>query len=344
LRKRSTLKQLAESLDVSIATVSRALGGYPDIALETRERVQAQAKKMGYVPNSAGRMLVSGRSGFVGLVVPTHGGNFMDSFLGQFVLGLGEGLATFGSDLFLAIVPEGKSELDVIRKLVDSGRADALVLTRITEDDERVNFLLDRRVPFITHGRLHDRAAPYHWLDTCGASAFTEAFDRLYALGHRRFGLVSISEPMSARLDREAGLAAAMAAKGDPTLSLVELRRPRPDTEPLRADIVRLLGSAERPTAIIGLFDELALLVMQEARRQDLDVPRDLSVIGFDNVLAAAHATPGLSTFDQDVRGSARTMAGMLNQAMENPEIAPLSVLKTPQFVARGSHGQAPGC
>ena len=344
MEKRSTLKQIAQELDLSVATVSRALGGYEDIALRTRERVSAKAREMGYVPNSAGRMLVSGRSGFVSLVVPAHGPEFFDHFLGEFVLGLGEGLTNGGCDLFLSIAAEGQTELEVIEKLVSSGRADGVVLTRIAEDDERVRYLAGRNVPFVCHGRLADRKIAYSWLDTDGAAAFSQAFDMLYQLGHRQFGIVSISDAINMRRQREAGLMRAMAQKDDPNITLAEVRRPRADTAGLRGDVEAMLRGGNRPTAIIGLFDELALIAMQEAQRLGLDIPRDLSIIGFDNLLAAGLSTPGLSTFDQDVRGSARDIAAMMHLVMRSRSMEPLNVLKIPEFVARGSHGPAPGC
>lgn len=342
MARRRTLKQLAEELDLSVATVSRALGGYEDIALKTRERVAAKAREIGYVPNSAGRMLVSGRSGFVGLVIPASGPAFLDSFIGQFVLGLGEGLAAEGCDLFMSIAHEGQRELDVIRKLVDSGRADGLILTRITEDDERVRFLAERRVPFVAHGRLVNSDLSYSWLDTDGTVAFADAFERLYELGHRRFALVTIAERMNARREREAGLEGAIAAMGDPDVSLDVIRRPRGDLDAIRRDVAAMLVGTERPTAVLGLYDELALVVMQEAAGLGISIPHELSVIGFDNLAAASLASPGLSTFDQDVRGSARTIADMVTVAMSQPFNKPLTRLITPKFVARGSHGPVP--
>src|SRR5690606_24000749 len=100
-----TLKQLAEKLDLSITTVSRALAGHEQIALKTRQRVAEAARTHGYVPNTAARTLVSGRSGFVGFVLPVRGPNLVDSFLGEFITGLGEGLVAHGSDLILATAP-----------------------------------------------------------------------------------------------------------------------------------------------------------------------------------------------------------------------------------------------
>ena len=102
-----TLRELAGKLDVSVATVSRALAGDQAIALKTRERVAEAARRYGYVPNVAARQLVSGRSGFIGFVMPIRGPNFIDAYLGDFVTGLGEGLVEHGVDLFIATVQSG---------------------------------------------------------------------------------------------------------------------------------------------------------------------------------------------------------------------------------------------
>jgi LacI family transcriptional regulator len=338
----STLKQLAQALDISVATASRALAGYADISAKTRLRVAEKAREIGYVANSAGRMLVSGRSGFVGLIMPIRGPNFVDSFLGEFVTGLGEGLVARGADLFIATAPKGQSEIGILKHVVDSGRADGIVLTRVAVHDERVSFLIDRGFPFVAHGRVLDAAAPYAWLDTSGEDAFAEAFERLYSLGHRRFGLVTIDEAMTFRHYREQGLRRAVAARADPEVALQTVSAPRFDVARHRAGISAMLASPQRPTAVIGLFDELALIAMKEAEALGLSVPADLSVIGFDNAPAAAFSTPGLTTFDQATRESAREIAGMLLDVIEKTRPAPRSELKRPQYMARGSHGPAP--
>jgi LacI family transcriptional regulator len=337
-----TLKELASKLDVSITTVSRALAGHEAIALKTRERVMQAAQELGYVPNTAARALVSGRSGFIGLVLTIRGPNLVDSFLGEFVTGLGEGLVRRGNDLILATAGEGQSELSVLRHLVESGRADGVVITRIAETDERISYLLGRNVPFVAHGRLHGSDLPYNWLDTDGAHAFGEAFDMLYDMGHRHFGLVTISEPMTFRHLRQDGLAAAIARRGDPSVKLDVVTAPRFDRGARIQAVNRLLQAPDRPTAIIGLFDEIALTVMEEAQRAGLSIPNDLSVIGFDNIGAAAYAPPGLTTFDASIRQCAREIAEMLLTVIEEKPAKPLTRLVRPTLTARASHGPAP--
>ncbi len=324
-----------------MATASRALAGYSDVAVGTRERVRQLAREMGYAPNMAGRMLVSGRTGFVGLVLPVRGPDFVDSFLGDFVTGLGEGLVAEGCDLFIAAASKDQTELEVLQHLVRAGRADGFVLTRIADGDPRVRFLIDQRVPFTTHGRMAAEES-FSWLDTDGAGAFATAFRLLHDLGHRRFGIISIAEQMGFRRDREAGLRGAIAAADDPAVILTETHAPRFDTAAHRHAIRELLSRPDRPTALIALFDELGLIAMQEANALGLSVPQDLSVIGFDNVPAAGFAMPGLTTFDQATRDSARQIAAMLTAQIRSPAEAPATTLRQAVLIERASHGPAP--
>ena len=339
---RPTLKELAAELDISVATVSRALGGYEDISLKTRERVSSKAREMGYVANSAGRMLRSGRSDFVGLVVPVRGPHLVDAFLGEFVTGLGEQLTEHGLDLILATTSAGKSEMDVLRKVVESGRADGVILNRIAETDDRVKFLQDKNFPFVTHGRVLGDELGQNWIDTDGSHAFREAFEVLYSLGHRKFGLLTIDDPMTFRHFREAGLEDAIATKSDPDVSLQRAGAQRFDEDGLRAACRGLLSAQDRPTAVLALFDELAVILLREAEKLGISVPDQLSIIGYDNLPSAAVVPPGLTTFDQQIRTCSRALVDMLVGAIRAPEKQQECRLFQPKFLPRGTHGPAP--
>jgi LacI family transcriptional regulator len=337
-----TLKDLAAKLDISVATASRALAGYDRIAVKTRERVAEAAREIGYVPNRAARALVSGRSGFVGLALPVRGYGQEDAFLDEFVAGLASGFGRLGVDLFLTAVPEGKSELAVIQNVVEARRADGLVLARVEEEDARIDYLIEHGFPFVAHGRIIDTKCTYSWFDTDGRTAFSEAFELLYALGHRHFALVTISEPMTFRRERSDGLAGAIARCGDPEIRIDTVASPRFDREARSADIRRLLEPADRPTAIIGLFDGIAISVMQEAAGLGLSIPADLSVVGFGNTPVARHAMPGLTTFDAAVYDAAEEIAAMLTRAIAAPDDLPQTCLRHAPLVPRGSHGPSP--
>lgn len=335
-----TIKELALELGLSPSTVSRALAGNSRISSETRERIQEAARRAAYVPNRAARALVTGKGyGFVGLVLSDPGYGREHSYLGEFVQGLGQGFSAHGIDLFLAFVSDGQSEMQVINNIVTSRRADGLVLGRTTEADPRIAYLIQQQFPFVAHGRTELENAPFDWLDTDGAAAFAEGFRLLYGLGHRRFGIMSIEEPMTFRQHRVEGLRAAMQGS-DATLTIAA--SPRYDS--LRRDeaIRAMLTAPDRPTAIVCLFDGLALSVLEIAANLGLSVPEDLSVLGFDNIASAAHARPALSTFDTETLTSARDLAEMLVRRLENPGAPPVHRLIMPKAVLRNSHGPAP--
>ncbi len=301
----ATIKDIARETGLSISTVSRALTGQGRIPDTTRQRVQDVAERLGYAPNRAAQSLVAGRSsGFVGLVLTDPGYGREDSYLSDYIAGLGQGLAEAGIDLFLAAIPQGQSELSVIRNIVATRRADGLILARTAEVDPRVDYLTEQRFPFVTHGRIAREDAGHDWVDTDGFTAFGQAFDMLHALGHRRFALLTIEEPMTFRLHRTEGLLAAIARKGDPSVRLDVVTSPRYSHD-RRRDVIRaLLARPDRPTAILALFDGLALAVLQVAEEMGIAIPRDLSVVGFDNIPSAGLARPGLTTFDSDTHAN----------------------------------------
>lgn len=340
-RRQPRLKEIADRLGLSITTVSRALNGYTEVSEASRERIFATAKAMGYVPNQIGRMLASGKTGLIGLPLPVRDGRMMDGFLGEFVAGLAEGLVARGRDLMIATVAGGQSDLDVIRRMVDGRRIDAMVVNRATVDDPRVAFLIERSFPFVVHGRVLEPRAPYAWYDTDGEAAFIEAVNLLAGLGHRRFGYFGASEQLTFAVMRRRGFESAMRAAGlsvDP--AGVAAAAPFDDLA-VKAAADRLIAARPRPTAILCATDTLAIAVIEAARRVGLSVPRDLSVIGFDNVPIAAFTDPPLSTFDQHSRESARAVADMVADLVDGDGPPPTALVKA-DFVSRGSHGPAP--
>lgn len=341
VNRKGSLKGLASELKLSVTTVSRALGGFSDVAPATRQRVLEAAARAEYAPNAVARMLVSGRTNSVGLIFPLRDRARIDPFLGEYITGLGEGLSERGKDLFLATVASNQTELSVLQHVVESGRADGIVLPRIGEVDERVDYLIRRGFPFITHGRITAEDVEYSWVDTDGEKAFFKAFEWLYEMGHRRFGLLSIDESMSFRKHREAGLQQAIAEQNDASVSLVIRRVPQFDLGARESAVNELLDQKHRPTAVLALTDELGLYVMERAARMGINVPDQLSVIGFDNIPEAERTSPGLTSFDQRTRDTARQIATLLLDTMDGKSGYSQTLIE-PLLIKRGSHAPAP--
>jgi len=338
-RSRPRLKDLAETLGLSVTTVSRALGGHDDVSMSTQERVQAKAREIGYVPSRAGRMLVSGATRSVCLVIPAHDPSFIDHFLGAFVTGLGEGLAQHDLDLFIATVSCGQSELEVIQNIVNTGRADGLVIARTACDDPRVQFLIDHDIPFVSHGRAKHEQRPYAWYDSDGEKAFEMAANILIELGHRCFAYLGIEESLGFASYRRFGLEKALARAGFDLPASHRIPARRGDRDDVLIACHRVIDLEPRPTAVLAVVDELAIRLLDIAAERGIAVPDELSVIGFDNLPVSAYAKPGLSTFNHEPGLSGSKVAEMLANQIETPGGPKENILAPVCFVPRGSHG-----
>ena len=149
----ASLKDIAERLGLSITTVSRALGGYPDVAKETRERVMQAAREMGYYPDAIAQKLQKRRTDTVGFIIPTFGPRFADPFFSEFLAGIGNEASRLGMDLLVATHPPGPTEIETYRRWVGSRRVDGFVLVRTRRNDPRIRYLSNCGALFVAYGR-----------------------------------------------------------------------------------------------------------------------------------------------------------------------------------------------
>lgn len=288
-----SLKTLAQSLGLSITTVSRALDGYADVAPGTRERVRAAADAMGYRPNAAARRLRRGAAEVVMLVLPTLPGRFDEPLYIELMGAMGGLFAAEGFDLTLLAAPPGVEEIKTYRRIVEERRADGLVVVRTRRDDVRIRYLLQAGLPFVAMGRS-DVPGCYPSVDGDGMSAFRDATRRLLALGHRRIAHVAAPSAFAFAGYRRTGYEAAMAEARLPPVCV----EASADEAGAHLAALGLLGRSSPPTAILCATDRMAFGVLRAAREYGLEVPRHLSVVGHDNVPAAAFADPALTTME----------------------------------------------
>lgn len=160
--KRPTQRSIAQEVGISVGAVSRALSGDPLIALETRKLVQKTADAMGYVPDRAAQRLRTGRSNVISLVLPPH-----DEILGfgtSLVRGISSALGH--SQYHLVVMPDFDTETSdvVVRRIVENGLADGVLLSRTEPNDIRIRYLLENDFPFISHGKT-ELATPHPFVD-----------------------------------------------------------------------------------------------------------------------------------------------------------------------------------
>ena len=184
------IKRLAQRLNVSIGTVSRALNGKPDVSDKTRRRVMEEAAAMGYVPNQAGRALRKGSTGVVGFMMQT--GSEITGEGDVFFMSVFDGVQTVFArhqlDLVALLCSSEEDPDAYLQRVVARGFADALIISATKREDHRIDFLASRKIPFIALGRSETDAG-HPWLDLDFEGMAEAGVSRLIAKGHRRIGV-----------------------------------------------------------------------------------------------------------------------------------------------------------
>ncbi len=184
------IRDLARHLDISIGTVSRALNDKTDVNAETRARVRAAATKFGYSPNQSGRSLRRGKTDLVGVIVPVGSNDALINLIFLSVLdGLRRKLLESGLDIAIFLQGQDEDILSSLRKATERGLVDGVVISHMQRVDPRIDFLLDRRHPFVAFGRSLS-GGQHSWVDPDFEAATNEAVDYLVERGHRRIGLL----------------------------------------------------------------------------------------------------------------------------------------------------------
>ena len=200
--ERPTLKTIAFMTGLGVTTVSRALKDAPDISQETKERVRLVASQIGYHPNRAGVRLRTGKTNVISLIL-----NIDEEIMGltsQIVYGISEVLASTNYHLIVTPYSRESDPILPVRYILDTGSADGVILSSIEPQDPRVKLLIERNLPFATHGRTEFGVAhPYHDFDN-EAYAY-EAVRRLAERGRRRIAILEPSPRFSFQQHMRAG-------------------------------------------------------------------------------------------------------------------------------------------
>jgi LacI family transcriptional regulator len=287
----ATIVDVARVAGVSVATVSRALSRPERVRPETVARVRGVATRLGYVPHRAARALVSRRSSTIGAVVPTVD----NAIFAKAIQSLQFALDERGYRLLVAFNEYDLArETAQVRAMIEHG-VDGLVLVGRAHDDATMALVRARGVPFV-HTWIFDATDPDPCIGFDNRRAMIRLANHLADLGHRRFAVVSgVTRGNDRAAERLAGVREALAARGLelPAASVVE--RPYGIAEG-RSALGLLLAQRPAPTAVICGNDVLAFGVLFEALARGIDVPRSLSITGFDDLDLSAQLTPALTT------------------------------------------------
>jgi DNA-binding LacI/PurR family transcriptional regulator len=292
-----SIRDLARRLDISIGTVSRALNGKSDVNPETRKRVLAAAKALGYVPNQSGRSLRQGVTNTVGFMIDTdsemsaHG----DTFFMAVFDGVQSVLARHQLDLAVLLHNTRDDLFDFTRRVVARGGVDGLIISATRRIDPRIDFLIERGLPFVALGRSLSGGA-HSWIDLDFEGVAEQSVARFVAQGHRRIAVATSDSDINLGFVFVDGYRRALRAHDiavDPALVL----RARTGEEGGYSIGEMLLAMPDRPTAILLVNEAMAIGIYRRLYEAGLSPGRDLAIIGFRHSAQARFLAPALTCF-----------------------------------------------
>lgn len=332
---RVTLENVAERARVSRATASLVLRGSPLVADETRERVLASMRQLGYVYHRAAASLRSQRTHTVGLVI----NDITNPFFAELTTGVEAALDEAGYVLVLGNTAEQCAKQDRLLSTLQEYNADGLLLCPAEGTAPEVaDRLHGWRLPYVLIARyLQAGEADYAGADNCRGAAL--GAEHLIAHGHRRIAFVGGAETSSARHERIEGYRQALERHelcAEPALTPACVPTRDGGYEAIRG----LLALAEPPTAALCYNDVVAFGVMLGIQSAGQTPGEDFAVVGFDGIAEAAQWHPGLTTLSLAPRDLGGAAAQLLLERIAQPDAPIRHELLAPSLVLRASCGE----
>jgi LacI family transcriptional regulator len=304
-----TIVEVAADAGVSLGTASRALSGHPAVRDDTRKRVQASARRMGYVPNRLARSLRSGNSMFIGVIVPdiAHG------FYGRATKAMQDVLEAAGYQI-LVMNTERRPEREqaAVKSLLAHHVAGILMASSggVSEAPSVPTVFFDSLEPGLGYANV--------------AQANKDGIEVLVGHladfhGYRRIAYLGAPPALTSGIERLEGYRDAMGRRALPVPpELIVFSDGTWSPESGTAAMRDLLELTEPPEAVVAASDTLALGAIQAARDHGLGVPDDLAIVSFDDPFFGAFIEPQLTALMRDERELGRVAARQLLDALRN--------------------------
>ena len=332
MKSNATAQDVARLAKVSQSAVSRTFTPGASVSEQTRERVTAAARELGYRPNAMARTLITGRSRIVALVMSYLENQFYPLVIEK----LSQQLQQHGYHVLMFI--SGQDEPDTVLTEILQYQVDAIVMASTTLSPDLAKSCADSGVPVVLFNRVPEMSAQAHQT----ASTVTSdnyrggrlAGELLVARGHKRIAFLAGLENSSTSIERERGFKDALREAGlKPCARAVG----RYQFEGAQQATRELFTGARRPEAVFVANDHMAIAALDVLRIElQLRVPEDVSVIGFDDVPQAAWGAYGLTTVVQSVQDMVDATVELLLQQIQEGA-SPRNVVVPCRLVERRS-------
>lgn len=329
-----TIKEVAKLAGVSPSTVSRTCTNHPSISEQTKEKVRKVMLELGYEPSTP---IFSPNRKTIGIVLPA---SEKDTFGNSFFLETMRGISQFCNQkqYFTTFITGAFSEeiLNCIRQMSKEDRLDGLILLYSTLKDPIVDYLYGEGIQFVIIGKADKHLQDAIYIDNDNIQAARDAASYLISMGHVRIGYIGCDSARFFSADRKAGYVLALTEQNIPFIPEYCIEMPFiPYDE--SEELEELLSMKDRPTAFIVNDDIHALLLEHTAFRMHMRIPKDLSIVSFNNSIASRLTSPPLTSIDINSRQLGIEAASQIINHIEDPSLLPTKIIVPHYLIERKS-------
>lgn len=332
-----TLKDVAALAGVSPSTASRVCKNHPSISRETKERVRKAMEELGYEPNFQSNNTEAAENKTIGIILPPSP---KESFENAFHLEVIRGISQFcNQHNYMNTVITGQDELEILNALnsaVKNGNVDGYIVTYSKQDDPIIDYLYNEGLLYVVIGKAYRFANQTVYVDNDNVLAGQEATEYLLRLGHRNIAYLGSDSNLMFSADRKSGYQLALlnnniAVNPENIIELPTI------PEEHSAAIHTLLSRSERPTAALVSDDIFAVALERACMEIGISIPKDLSIISFNNSLFARLTSPPLTSIDINSVQLGIEAASQVINHIENPNLLATKIIVPHKLIERNS-------
>ncbi|MGQ9632555.1 MAG: LacI family DNA-binding transcriptional regulator [bacterium] len=325
-----SIREVARRAKVSITTVSRVLNERPGVSPDTRARILRVMDEMDYHPAT-----VVHRARILGVVLTPRPNPFQSEYVAELLSGIAD--AAFSSGYELIVLPIGDLERSEssVKQYCRVRRVSGLLVVAPLIGAPLISKLSRERFPYIVLSSSYKNRG-INWIDVDNEAAAFEAVEHLVRLGHRRIGLLNSSVRLQCFIDRARGYRSAMERYGlEVDEGLVIDVPPDIDAEGYLASKLAYIDPP--PTALFATSYIQALKAIDTLKARGLNIPEDISIVGFGDYHAAPYTSPPLTTIHQPVEELGRRAVENLLNLIEGEVEEPIQISLKADLIVRGS-------
>ena len=311
------LREFSKKTGIPLSTISKALGDYKDVNIDTKNKIVELAKKYNYVPNLYAKTLASGQTFSVGLVLPFTYSYEQKITLIDFIENIHSKLNSINIPVIMLFAKDDEEEIEALDKLINYHRVRLILLNNTKINDNRIKYLDSKNIHYITWGRCGKNSTKYSWIDEDIEFSNNLAINHLLEKGHKRIGYIDTDLNLYYFSLRKKYFIQSLNKNKIRVNEEYFVNGYRDDRQKTKKNIQNLLLKNEEITALFVSSHLFAMHVIDACKELNKKIGKDISLISFDSNILSFLA-PNITVVSQVAKETNENFIKIINSKINN--------------------------